>query len=264
MLLETLERDRRAKCFGEYSALNLRIPGSPAWEPRNSRRYRIRMRPLDQVAERIRRSPAPLVVVKALVESQRLPSMLDAVPGSRAVWAIRHYQDVAASNAVKFGPDLNRINLDPIVRGDRSRWQAEWVPDDLRETVRSLVGPDLTVVDGAALFWYVRNRLYLDLELFRDPRVLLVPYEQLVAEPRTWMARVYAHAGAEPPAVDLCDDVTTASVGKAREVRIAPEIERLCAGLLEQIAERAGVGHAGSRGAEVLPTSADQSAGESH
>jgi hypothetical protein len=235
MLMDAFGRDRHVKVFGEFSALNRRNPGLARLWPQNTRRYDIRMRPPREVARAIARVPQPMVVAKPLVESQRASRLLDAVPDSRAVWVFRHYRDVAASNVAMFGADTAVGNLAPVVAGEVANWRAEYVPDEVRALVARHYRPDMSPYDAGALFWYLRSRLYLDLSLDRDPRVLLLAYESLVREPDRWLARLYRHAGRDWPGHAIAERIHTGSVGRAAGVELAPPVAAVCEELWQRL-----------------------------
>jgi hypothetical protein len=76
-------------------------------------------------------------------------------------------------------PDVNRINLEPMIRRQPDNWRSELVPEDVREMVARHYSPDMNPFDGGALLWYARNRLFFDLNLADEERVLARKYEDL-------------------------------------------------------------------------------------
>jgi hypothetical protein len=235
MLMQVLRQNPDVKTFGEFSPLNRFAPGLNRLWPQNTRRFDQRLLPLPEVARRIARSRYPLVAAKPLVESQRAPELLDAVPTSSAVWLFRHYNDVAMSNVRKFGTAAVLDNIAAMAARDRSDWRSEFVPGDDGELVDSHYRPDMSPDDAAALFWYARTRLYFDLALQSDPRVLLVNYEQLVRQPEQTLAAIYRHAGARPPDAAATTGVHDRSVGRGASLRLTPSIERCCIALWVQL-----------------------------
>lgn len=228
MLMQVLRQDPDVKTFGEFSPLNRFAPGLNRLWPQNTRRFDQRLLPLPEVSRRIARSRYPLVAAKPLVESQRAHALLDAVPTSTAVWIFRHCNDVAMSNVRKFGAAAVRENIAAIAARDGSDWRSEFVPDDVGELVDAHYRPDMDPYDAAALFWYARTRLYFDLGLQSDPRVLLVNYEQLVRQPERTLAAIYRHAGARPPDAAATAGVHERSVGLGAGLELAPPIARCC------------------------------------
>ena len=235
MMVETLDKDWRVRTFHEFSAVNMPAECRRPWSIRSASRWSIRLGPLDGVAAMLSRSRFPLVVLKPLVESQKARELHAGLDRSRLLWMVRHYRDVARSNVKLFGADIHRVNLEPIVRRDRSNWRSERVPDDVHDLVLRHYAPDMNPYDGGALFWYARNRLYLELGLDSLDRVTLLRYEDLAAEPERWMRAVYKFAGVEFPGPEVVADVHPRSVGLGVELELTPEIEAACADLWEQL-----------------------------
>ena len=66
--------------------------------------------------------------------------------------------------------------------------------------MRSFDTAAMTPETAAVLFWVVRNQLYFDLGLDRRDDVLLVSYDDFVAEPEVQMRRLCAFIGSGLPA----------------------------------------------------------------
>ena len=235
ILVDTLDKDGRVKTFGEFSGVNRPAAGRRPWSVRSQSRYSIRLKPLGEVAAKIERSPHPLVVLKPLVESQKAPSILREIDRAVCVWVFRHYRDVARSNVKLFSPEVARYNLEPIVREQSDSWRAELVPEDVRELVVRHYSPDMNPFDGAALFWYARNRLFFDLGLTREERVMLLKYEDLAADPELSLRRLYRHAGIAFPGPRIAEGIHPSSIGLGRELELSPEIERACEELWSEL-----------------------------
>ncbi|WP_374686563.1 sulfotransferase domain-containing protein [Promineifilum sp.] len=195
----------------------------------------VRLNPLPEVKARIGRASAPVVVLKPLVESQRVHELLATFPGSKALWQYRHYQDVASSNLKAFGMDNGLKDLQPFLENDPNNWRSQNSSTETRETLRRFVRDDMNPYDAAALFWWARCRLYFDLKLDRDPNVLLCRYEDLATNPAGVMRRVYNFIDRAYPGDHITRDVHPQSVGKGRVSKLSPEVDRLCADLLAQL-----------------------------
>lgn len=156
-----------------------------------------RLRPPAVVDLVIQATPADTVVFKPLCDSHLTDRILDAHAGSRAIWMVRNWPDVAAS-AVKKWDNHQAEVIRAIAEGraDEVGWRGERIPDALVAQLREVVTPELTEIGGAALFWYVRNSFYFMLGLDRDPRVKLVRYEDLVGQPEQVFPALFAHIGA--------------------------------------------------------------------
>lgn len=198
----------------------------------------VRLNPLPQVKARLARDGTPIVVLKPLVESQRVHELMATFPGSRAIWQYRHYQDVASSNLKAFGMDNGVKDLRPFVANDPANWRSQNSLAETRDTVRRYFREDMNPYDAAALFWWARSRLYFDLGLADDPHVMLCRYEDLATDPTATMRRVYAFLDRPYPGDQIARDVHPQSVGKGRVSKLSPEIDALCAELLDRLEDR--------------------------
>lgn len=235
MLVDTLDKDWRVKTFNEFSGVNRSAAGRRPWSVRSESRYSIRMMPLDEVATKLERCPHPLVVLKPLVESQKAPAILRTIDHAVCAWVFRHYRDVARSNVKLFTPEVTRINLEPMLREQSGNWRGEFVPDDVRDLIARHYSPDMSPFDGGALFWFARNRLFLDLELASEDRVMPLKYEDLVADPERSLRRLYRHAGIVFPGGWIAEDIHPSSVGLGRDVELSAEVERACEHLWSEL-----------------------------
>ena len=222
MLNRVLERDLRTHSYGEWG-----LAGP----------FRPRLMPYEQVRERIEDDPAWLVVVKPLVESQNARRLLDEFPSARAIWMYRGYEGVAQSDVARFGAENSLKKLRRIIERDGTHWSSEDVDDETRDLVRDLCLAGMTGYAAAALFWYVRNRLYFSQGLDRDPRVLLTKYEALVTAPEEHLERIYRLVGMSPPKHTVAASVHTKSLRKGDGVGIEAPIAAVC-GALEKKLDR--------------------------
>lgn len=181
------------------------IEQDPAVEVHNENDRRVfdryRLRGNDALLRTTQRSRQDLVLLKPLCDSQRTPWLLDVLDRAghqaRAVWVYRGVDGRARSAVAKFG-DVNRRVLVDIARGAAvGRWQAEGLSDASLELIAS-IGPErLDPESAAALFWLVRNRLYLEQGLGDRPDVHLVSYERVVADPAPEIGVLAAFLGLE-------------------------------------------------------------------
>lgn len=218
------ERDMGVKVYRETSELT----SGDALE-------HVRLNPLPAVKARLARDKAEMVVLKPLVESQRVHELLAAFPGARVVWQYRHYQDVASSNLKAFGLDNGIKDLRPFVNDDPDNWRSQHSTAETRDIIRRHFREDMNPHDAAALFWWARSRLYFDLNLQSDPNVLLCRYEDLATDPAATMRHIYAFLGRPYPGDHIVRDVHPQSVGKGRVSRLSPAVDALCAELLARL-----------------------------
>jgi hypothetical protein len=222
LMQQLFDADPGAAVYGEFSRIT-----------RTAKTPNVRLRPLEEVRRIIERDPARLVVAKPICETQNALRLLGFFPEAKALFLYRHYAAVAASNLKEFGERNGIQNLQPIVAGDAANWRAEGVPPDVRALVQARYREDMQPHDAAALFWYVRNRFFFDLGLDRHPAVLPLRYEDLLRDPAAVMQGIYRFAGAPFTGRGLAL-VRPEPPGRKR-VSLSPDIEELCAGLLERL-----------------------------
>lgn len=191
----------------------------------------------DWIIERlIRHTPAPLVSFGSILDSQFTDRLLSRFEGAKAIWVYRRYEDVANSCArMRWGPELK----------DFARWIADGELERLGArgeriapaTVRLFeeqYDADLSLEDAACLYWYLRNRIYFDLQLDRHPQVLLVRYEDAVLDRERAFRRIFDFLGLPFDPV-VTTRVFDSSVGKHARPAIRPAIAEACDGLLFQL-----------------------------
>ncbi len=224
MMYWVFERDMNVKVYREASELSSLDTVE-----------QIRLNPLPSVRAQIERHRVPMVVFKPLVESQRTHELLASLPGAKALWAYRHYQDVAASNLKAFGPDNGLSDLQPLLNNDPDNWRSQNSSEETRETIRRFYAPDMNRFDAAALFWWARMQLFFEQELDQHPDVLLSRYEDLVTNPARTMRNTYAFLGRPYPGDHIVKDVNAQSVGKGRVSKLSPAVDELCAQMLARL-----------------------------
>jgi hypothetical protein len=216
LMSRLFDADRDCRVFGEFSVLS------------SVGKDGIRLNPLPDVAAVLSRVPAPLVVVKPLVETQRVRTLLNYFPGAKALFMYRGYADVASSDLRKFGPRNAIDNIRPIALGNTHDWRSAGATPAVRERIARFFSESMNPNDAAALFWFARNQLYYDLELAGHSEVMLCRYEQLAADPQAVMRRIYDFAGAVCPDLSHTRQVHSGSVSKGRNLELLPEVRALC------------------------------------
>jgi hypothetical protein len=159
---------------------------------------RFRLRPDPVIRRLVERSRHPYVLFKPLCDSHRTPDLLDGLGlswPSRALWAYRSVDGRARSAVAKFGDVNRRVLRELAAGGGRTRWEAQRLSPDSLRLIASFDWDRLGPLDAAALFWYVRNRLYFELGLAGRPDVLLVSYDAMVARPEAEMTRICGFLG---------------------------------------------------------------------
>ena len=181
-------------------------------------------------------SPAPSQVFKPICDSHEADRLLDRFEGSRALWIWRDPDAVARSAVAKWG-DHQRQVVDAVASGDLETWgwRTARLPPPLVEDLRRVHRPDLSAEEGALLFWLLRNRFFFELGLDRDPRVLLLRYEDLLEDPATFRA-AFHHAGASFRRAHL--HRVQPRRGPGPRLDASPEIRELCDALVARLRSR--------------------------
>jgi Sulfotransferase domain len=194
---------------------------------------RFQLRPIDHVRGLVQASRHPYVLLKPLCDSHRTPELLEALQtrsAPQALWAYRSAEGRARSAVAKFG-DQNLRVLRDLARGrGRERWQAQRLSRDSLQLIERLDWSSVDAVSAAALFWYVRNRLYFELGLDRRPDVLLVSYDAMVADPAAEMGRICGFLEF-PYHPRLVAGITARPPALTPAVDLQPEIAARCAEL---------------------------------
>lgn len=184
----------------------------------------------------IRHIPAPIVSFGSILDSQSTRDLLSRFEGAKGIWIYRRYQDVANSCArMQWGHRLK----------DYARWVAQGELEKLgargknigADTVRLFRGlyrEDLSLEEGACLYWYMRNHLYFGLNLHTDPRVLLTQYEDTVLNQEKAFRRIFDFLGFPYDPV-IIDGIFASSVGKHPLPGIDPAIQEVCDDLKERL-----------------------------
>ena len=190
---------------------------------------RFRLRSEARLRETVLASRHTHVVVKPLCDSQRVDELLDlaGMAPARAVWCYRDVDGRARSEVSKFG-ESNLSALRAIAAGEADgMWQADRLPESTVETIRRLDPATMSVYDGAALFWWARNRLYFDLGLDRRADLILSSYEEFVRDPEGTMRDLCRHIDF-PYRPELVAHVEARTTHGTAPLDIHPEIRSLC------------------------------------
>lgn len=215
MMTHIFENDSDSKVYDEFSRLS------------SMDKKKLRLNPLEQVAEVLNKHPSGFMVLKPLVESQNILSLLDYFEGSKAIWMYRNYKDVAASNLKKFGENTGRNSLRAIVKNRPDNWRSENVPESIKAFCREHYSEELSQYDAMVLFWIARNSLFFELGLDQHPDVMLVKYADLVENPTDQMAKIYTHMGRAYPGPVIHKNIHADSLRKGKAIELSKPVEDL-------------------------------------
>src|SRR5215211_3632558 len=127
---------------------------------------RFRLRPDPVIRRLVDQSYHPYVLLKPLCDSHRTVELLDDLGvrlPARALWVYRSVDGRARSAVAKFGDANLRVLREVAAGGGRDRWEAQRLSPESLALIASFDWTTMSPLSAAALFWYVRNRLYFEL-----------------------------------------------------------------------------------------------------
>ena len=194
--------------------------------------------PLPAIGALVKQSRARFVLFKPLCDSHRTPELLDYFgPSARAVWAYRNVDGRVRSAVAKFG-DTNLRVLRMFAAGEAQKpwnaWQVKGLSAESADFIRSFDFTQLSAESGAALFWYVRNALYFDMELHRRTDTMLVNYDELLAQPERIAQGLCSFLGM-PDRRELTANIDPRRPSQRPPLAIDPRIRERCSALKEQL-----------------------------
>ena len=218
MLMDALERSSQTEVFHER-------------DPRAFDNYQLR--DIDHIRSLVEESGAETVVLKCLMESQKLKALLREFPNVTGVWMFRHYTDVVNSMLRSFknqAAQVMRIAKDR----DADGWLGENMSNETHSIVQNLTCDPIDDPSGAAIQWYFRNLRYFEQGLENDSRINLMHYESLVTEPEheiKWMFEQNQLRFERR----ITKWINARSVGKREPPAIRSDVKQLCDELYEQL-----------------------------
>jgi len=197
-------------------------------DPRAFERYE--MRDPAVIRQLAQSSPAPVFVIKALCELDRLPERMSLFAPSRTLWLVRDWRDSVHSAIRSFGnfvPQWQRL-----AHGDANDWRGRGMSPATRELLMALYRADASEAEGAAIMWFYRNVLFFEHRLAADPRVRVVFYEALVQQPMREVAAVYDFLELSGFSAAIAGRIHARSVRHRSPPDISPAVAALCDELL--------------------------------
>ena len=201
-------------------------------------RYQLRD---EDVAKVVRRSRHAYVLFKPLCDSHRIVGLLDKhsteLAPAIALWVFRDPRGRARSAVAKFG-DNDKTVLEAINAGlGHDLWQIQELSADVLATLASFDVSRLSESSASALFWWARNSLYFDLGFPDREDVLLVHYNDFVADPRPVMTHICSRLGLDPRE-QLYAHADSRALGAASGFEIDPRVGELCDALYTRLIEQ--------------------------
>jgi hypothetical protein len=185
------------------------------------------LRPLDEVEQLAERSLSPVIALKPICETHRIGELLDRFPRSRAIWIFRNYEDTVNSASVKWTSGREAVRR--LARRDfrANEWRAGGLSEEKLQLASRLYRDDMSLHEANAVLWYLRNALFFDLKADERPDVLLIQYEDLVADPHAQFSRIFAFIGVPVPTAAI-EAIRPSGRAKRSFPTISTEIKSLC------------------------------------
>jgi hypothetical protein len=223
LISNIFSRIEYVRVFGEFSKLT------------NQDKGKIRLNAYEDVTKKLDNCHAPLIVLKPLVESQNANRLLKKIPRSSILWIYRHYKDVALSDINKFRKNSGRGNILPFVNDEQGNWRNENSSEASSEIVKKIYKENLSSIELACLFWYLRNIMYFEQNLDKATNVTLWKYEEFVNTPTKLLNNLLNNLDLAEQHKDLTQHIYSSSINLSSEIGIHPEIEKLCEDLYSKL-----------------------------
>ncbi|MDO6524825.1 sulfotransferase [Motilimonas sp. 1_MG-2023] len=190
------------------------------------------MRDMLVIKQLQKQSRAPVFVLKTLCELELLPELAQELAPAKILWIYRDFHDVVNSMLKSFSNQSQQVHR--LITGHDDSWWGRGLSPGSLALLRSLVTPDLTDTDAAALQWYVRNIMFFESALEGEQNVKLIKYEQLVAEPQSILKQTLDFVDL-PLGNKMTNYIFSGSISKHAAPSFSPEIEQLCLSLLSRL-----------------------------
>ncbi len=185
---------------------------------------------IDRLVEHAR---GRVFVIKALCEMDRLPALMARYQPARTLWVYRHYAGAVRSSLRSFSTvagQVARLIEDP----DSAGWMGRGIGPETLAQVRCLYRPSLNDASHVALFWYMRNRLLFDQGLAGDGRVMMLRYEELLAEPVERLGSLFEDLGL-PFNESITADIDRRASANPGDPGIDADVRAACDALLIEL-----------------------------
>jgi hypothetical protein len=194
----------------------------------------LRFRSKEEINALLAASPKEVVVFKPLMESQYASELMDR-QAAKGIWIYRNYLDVADSAVARWGDSQKKV-IDRIAADDWGSlgWRIERMSRHTIHQLKKIWRPDLSTHEGACLFWWTRNRLFLEQNLFEKPRLMLLNYESMVSDPVQEFKRLFRFLDV-PFEPGYVHGIHASSVNKKTSPPIREEVLELCRRCLQDL-----------------------------
>jgi hypothetical protein len=201
------------------------------WDARAFEQYQLHDN--DPIRQLTRHSRAHTVVFKTLFESTRTTDLLEQLQPARAIWLLRHYDDVVNSMVKSFGDmsaQLQKIVADP----DSNTPHGRGISADTHAAVGAVHHAGMDAHNTAALLWYIRNSSYLNQGCDQRDDIDLILYEDIVSDPVNQIRGVFERA-ALPFSACMASHIHAHSVRRDQPSGLDTPVRNLCDDLWQHL-----------------------------
>ncbi len=212
--------------------------------PKAMNNYRIKDQ--DTIEQIINKDKNTFIIFKPVNDIQHAEKLLSIYTNTKAIWIYRDYKAVINSAITKWEDAQKKIVLWILNNHEKEKFVSSNGGDNEQFTVyienmqldtvniiKQLASEDMTKEDGAALLWYIRNKIYFELALQDNEKVKLVNYEKLVMNPAEKLKNINEFIGCNF-SNEYANQVLTSSVNKKYSLTLNPKIEKLCRDMLNK------------------------------
>lgn len=199
----------------------------------------------------IEQSPAPIVLLKPIKDTYQVRNLQAHFSNSKVLFSCRHFDDVINSSIKRFyidygrkvGKTIEQITppVDRWMADDFAEYSASPPPEATKDFIRSLWHKDLNLESKIAMHWLFVNRLFFDLQLYRNMAVKLIRYESLVSHPEQQFKAICQFLEI-PFTQEMVADVFASSINKKDSPPLNDDIRQACDALWQKLSDTAAVG----------------------
>lgn len=190
-----------------------------------------RLKSIDVVQKVVSTAGAPFVLLKPIVETQRVIELLDRFPGSKAIFIVRDYR-AAISSMVKFFGVAHVKTVQSWLDNDFAEFPQ--TPKALRDTIREIWQQDSSTQTASGLYWLLYNSSYIFLDMESNARIHLVSYENLVMVPEPALRKTCEFIGL-PYKKAMHADIYSSSAECRDAPKLPPGLRQQCEKVWKQL-----------------------------
>jgi hypothetical protein len=219
MILTQLNKHLRVDAYGDVSDALLHF----------------RLKEFNYIRKIVNQSNAKVIIFKTLEDSHRIIEFLEEFNSSYATWIFRHYYDVVNSCIKK---NWGKKYREYITKISKKIYFDYCEPLNLTEKnikfIQNFYHSKISDETCTALIWYLRNTIYFDYNLYKNPKVLTVSYEKLVTQPENEMSNILKFIQLENR-LPAFKGVHRKSIKKDSQPKIDSQVDDACSKLYQKL-----------------------------